>query len=92
MDTTAAFAMALKSIRKAKKMSQEDLQDVCSRVYISQLERGLKNPTLAMIEGLAEQMQVQPLTLMLKAYSLKHPHLSPEQLMQISIEELKQIE
>nr|WP_314900533.1 helix-turn-helix transcriptional regulator [uncultured Deefgea sp.] len=88
MDTAAAFAIALRETRKAKEMSQEDMQDVCSRAYISQLERGLKNPTLSMVENLASQMHVHPLTLLLKTYQLKHPEVSPEQLITQVLSEL----
>lgn len=88
MDTAAAFAIALRETRKAKEMSQEDMQDVCSRAYISQLERGLKNPTLSMVENLASQMHVHPLTLLLKTYQLKHPEVSPEQLIAQVLSEL----
>ncbi len=91
MDTAAAFANALRETRKAKEMSQEDMQDVCSRAYISQLERGLKNPTLSMVENLATQMHVHPLTLLVKTYQLKHPDLSYEQLISQVSSELQQI-
>ena len=82
MNTSAAFAIALRELRKAKKMSQEDFSDVCSRVYMSNLENAQKNPTLAMIEELAAQMQIHPLTILLKTYLIKNPDLSREQLME----------
>lgn len=89
MDTAAAFAIALRETRKAKKMSQEDMQTVCSRAYISQLERGLKNPTLSMVENLASQMGVHPLTLLIKTYHLKRPEVSTEQLIEQALSELR---
>jgi transcriptional regulator with XRE-family HTH domain len=50
-------------------MSQEAFEPVISRPYISQLERGLKSPTLEKVEHLAKQMRVHPLTLLTLAYS-----------------------
>lgn len=43
------FAAALRLVRKAKGLSQEDFGDVSSRVYISELERGIKSPTVAKV-------------------------------------------
>lgn len=87
MGTQAAFARALRELRKARHMSQEDFANVCSRVYMSQLERGLKNPTLNMIEDLAAQMDIHPLTLLLKAYLIQSPDASKEEILaQISRE------
>ena len=91
MNTPAAFAIALRELRKAKKMSQEDFSDVCSRVYMSNLENAQKNPTLGMIEELATQMKIHPLTLLLKTYSVKNPELSREQLMALALDELDQL-
>lgn len=91
MNTPAAFAIALRELRKAKKMSQEDFSDVCSRVYMSNLENAKKNPTLAMIEELATQMHIHPLTLLLKTYALKEPELTREQLVARALSELDQL-
>ena len=91
MDTAAAVAIALRETRKAKEMSQEDMQDVCSRAYISQLERGLKNPTLSMVDSLAREMQIHPLTLLLKTYAELEPNSSPELLLAQALEEFNQL-
>nr|WP_315168507.1 helix-turn-helix transcriptional regulator [uncultured Deefgea sp.] len=92
MDTVQAFALALKKLRKARKMSQEDFLTVCSQGYISQLERGLNNPTLGMVDELANQMQLHPLTLLLKTYSCRQPELSLEELMFLAINEIRKLE
>ncbi len=92
MDTVQAFAFALRNLRKAKKMSQEDFLNVCSQGYISQLERGLNNPTLGMVDDLANLMQLHPLTLLLKTYSCRHPELSLEDLMALAINEIRTLE
>lgn len=92
MDTVQAFSLALRNLRKAKKMSQEDFLNVCSQGYISQLERGLNNPTLGMVDDLANQMQLHPLTLLLKTYSCRQPELSLEELMALAINEIRNLD
>lgn len=62
------FGKALRIIRKAKNMTQEDFGDVSSRTYLSLLERNQKNPTLSKIEGLALNLGVHPATLVTLAY------------------------
>ena len=58
----AGFARALKEKRSAAAVSQEELADRASlhRTYISQLERGLKSPSLAAIESLALALELRP--------------------------------
>lgn len=63
------FAAALRLVRKAKGLSQEDFGDVSSRVYISELERGIKFPTLPKIDELARVIGVHPLVILALAYS-----------------------
>jgi transcriptional regulator with XRE-family HTH domain len=62
------FANALRLVRTAREFTQEDFEGVTSRVYISALERGLKQPTLGKVDDLAHHMGVHPLTLLLLAY------------------------
>lgn len=57
-----AFGQALRHFRQAAGMSQEELSD-CSglhRTYVSQLERGLKSPSLTAIEALARALGQLP--------------------------------
>jgi transcriptional regulator with XRE-family HTH domain len=68
MREKADFGLALKSIRHARKLTQEDFSLISSRTYISALERGLKNPSLDKIEKIAKTLQVSPLTLLVLAY------------------------
>ena len=63
-----SFAAALKTVRKARGLSQEAFSDVSSRTYMSSLERGLKSPTLSKVVELCEVMDVHPLTLLTLAY------------------------
>ncbi|MBS0292553.1 MAG: helix-turn-helix transcriptional regulator, partial [Proteobacteria bacterium] len=60
---------ALKTIRKARGLSQEAFSDVSSRTYMSSLERDLKSPTLNKLAELCEVMEVHPLTLLTLAYA-----------------------
>jgi len=50
----------LKKIRTAKKMSQGDISRVLDvhRAYISGIENGKRNPTLATIEKLANALDI----------------------------------
>jgi transcriptional regulator with XRE-family HTH domain len=64
MDVRHALASALKTIRSARNLTQEDFSNVSSRTYLSTLERGLKSPTIDKMQALAEVLHVHPLTLM----------------------------
>ncbi|WP_416391982.1 helix-turn-helix domain-containing protein [Alloalcanivorax xenomutans] len=64
-----SFAAALKTVRKARGLSQEAFSDVSSRTYMSSLERSLKSPTLSKVAELCEVMDVHPLTLLTLAYA-----------------------
>ncbi|MBI3897511.1 MAG: helix-turn-helix transcriptional regulator [Gammaproteobacteria bacterium] len=68
MKTKLALGRALKEIRKARELTQEDFSVVSSRTYMSTLERGMKSPTIEKIEAIAETMKVHPLTLLAFAY------------------------
>ena len=68
MTAKNSFPTALKTIRKARGLSQEAFSDVSSRTYMSSLERGLKSPTLSKVAELCEVMDVHPLTLLTLAY------------------------
>jgi transcriptional regulator with XRE-family HTH domain len=63
------LAAALKTVRKARGLSQEAFSEVSSRTYLSSLERGLKSPTLSKLGELCEVMDVHPLTLLTLAYA-----------------------
>jgi transcriptional regulator with XRE-family HTH domain len=68
MNIRPAFAASLRTFRKSKGVTQEDFSEVSSRTYISQLERGLKSPTLDMLESLSQPLGVHPLSLLALAY------------------------
>ena len=64
-----SLATAIRTIRKARGLSQEAFSDVSSRTYMSTLERDLKSPTLHKLTALCEVMDVHPLTLLTLAYA-----------------------
>ena len=71
MELHQAFGRALRRQRKAKGLSQEAFTTVSSRTYMSELERGLKNPTLDKIGALAATIGVHPLTLLVECFALQ---------------------
>lgn len=69
MTSKNSFPAALRTVRKARGLSQEAFSDVSSRTYLSSLERGLRSPTLNKIGQLCEVMDVHPLTLLTLTYA-----------------------
>lgn len=67
--TASNFSEALRLCRKAKGLTQEDFDDVSSRVYVSALERGAKQPTLPKVDALALKLGLHPLTLLALSYA-----------------------
>lgn len=64
-----SLATAIRTVRKARGLSQEAFSDVSSRTYMSSLERDLKSPTMHKLVELCEVMEVHPLTLLTLAYA-----------------------
>ena len=64
-----SLATAIRTVRKARGLSQEAFSDVSSRTYMSTLERDLKSPTMHKLAELCEVMEVHPLTLLTLAYA-----------------------
>lgn len=77
MDLRRSLARSLRLIRKARGLTQEQLSDVSGKTYLSELERGLKNPTVEKINDLAKAMDVHPLTILTIA---NLPHLRAQEL------------
>jgi len=74
---------ALKTIRKARGLSQEAFSDVSSRTYMSTLERDMKSPTLNKLAELCDVMEVHPLTLLTLAYAGKDLRQADQLLAQV---------
>jgi transcriptional regulator with XRE-family HTH domain len=58
----ARFGEQLKELRNKRGLTQEELATDCGldRTYISMLERGLRQPTLATLFKIAEVLNVSP--------------------------------
>ena len=78
-----SLATAIRTVRKARGLSQEAFSDVSSRTYMSSLERDLKSPTLHKLTELCEVMEVHPLTLLALAYAGDSPHKADQLLAQV---------
>lgn len=85
------IAGALRLARNAKQMSQEDFEDVSSRIYISELERGVKKPTLNKIEEISGVLGIHPLTLCFLAYLEKDEAPEMQELQQRVAGEVRDI-
>lgn len=81
MNIRKAFAKALKEVRNAKGLTQEDFSDVSGRTYMSSLERGLKSPTLDKVNDLATVLNVHPVTILIMAYTYAKKGESIEKLL-----------
>ncbi|MDT0139098.1 helix-turn-helix transcriptional regulator [Acidovorax sp. PRC11] len=64
----ANFGRALQQLRAARGVTQEDMLFATSRRHISRVEQGHQVPGIRVIESLAENLQVHPLTLITAAY------------------------
>ena len=56
-----AYGKAIRSIRQNKRISQEELADLCGlhRTYISDIELGKRNVSLENIDKIAQALQVK---------------------------------
>ncbi len=63
----ARFPVALREARSEKGLSQEELADRAGlhRTYISQIERGVKSPSLRSLEQITDALEI-PLWVLLK--------------------------
>ena len=67
----AAIAETLRQLREAAGLTQEDFIGVSGRSYLSELERGLKSPTVQKIDELAGRLEVHPLTFLTLCFTKK---------------------
>lgn len=60
------FGANVRRMRKARGLSQEALADEVKLAvtYVGQIERGLRNPTLSVVERFAAALEVAPLDLL----------------------------
>jgi len=69
MELSKAIGAALKEAREAKGLTQEDFVGVSGRTYLSEIERGLKSPTLEKLDQLATRIGIHPLELLISCYA-----------------------
>ena len=78
-----SLAAAIRTVSKARCLSQEAFSNVSSRTYMSTLERDLKSPTIQKLADLCEVMEVHPLTLLTLAYAGDDTHKADELLARV---------
>lgn len=61
MDIQEKLAQTVRTRRKALGMSQEDLAAACDldRTYISGIERGIRNPTIKVLQRLSSALETK---------------------------------
>lgn len=66
MEIQARLGQNVRRLREAKGWSQEDYADRAGihRTYVSDIERGKRNPTVAVVEKLAKPLEVSAGTLL----------------------------
>ncbi|MDD0812861.1 helix-turn-helix transcriptional regulator [Curvibacter sp. RS43] len=64
----ADFGRAVQQLRAARGSTQEDLLNATSRRHLSRIEQGHQQPSIGIVESLAESLQIHPLTLLAAAY------------------------
>lgn len=89
MELKQALAQAIKELRKSKDLSQETVG--ASQSYISDVERGIKSPSVIKLAELAENMGVHPLTILAKSYLLADPDLGVDELLEQLRRDLEEI-
>ena len=67
MTSKLDFGAALREIRIIRQLPQESLGP--SQAFVSDLERGIRSPTLTKIEQLASLLEISPVTLLVYTYS-----------------------
>ena len=64
----ADFGRALQQLRAARSLTQEDMLLATSRRHMSRIEQGHQMPSIRVVESLAENLRLHPLSLLAAAY------------------------
>ncbi len=66
MDIRGRVGINVRRLRKARGYSQEELAFECGlhRTYISGVERGIRNPTVVILDKIAKALKVPPARLL----------------------------
>lgn len=62
MDIRRQFGLNVARLRQDKGLSQESLAFECGlhRTYISGIERGIRNPTIVIVDKIAKALNIKP--------------------------------
>lgn len=90
MTLDKAIGQTLRQLREAANLTQEDFVGVSGRTYLSELERGLKSPTIEKIDQLAGRLGVHPLTFLTLCF-MKKDGVGVEELQGLVGRELSQV-
>ena len=73
MNINVQLGMRIRYLRKLKGMSQEDLalESGINKNYLSDLERGARNPTIVVIEKIASALEIDLATLFMGIQSFE---------------------
>ena len=85
------FGSAFRTVRLVRDLTQEDFTQQSGRTYISELERGIKQPTLQKIDELAKPLAIHPLSLLALAYLTKFDASGCEALLEQVRAELNEV-
>lgn len=88
---SANYGKAFRWVRVAKGLTQEDFVGRSGRTYVSEFERGVKQPTIAKLEELSKVLGVHPLTVLTLAHSTRGTPKSVERLLEQVRREIEQI-
>lgn len=71
MDARILVGINLRRYRNIAQMSQEHLADLAGidRTYVSGVERGIRNPTVTVLQSLADALKIEPAALLAKLNS-----------------------
>lgn len=81
MEFKKALGIAIKSVRQYKNITQESISAFSSRTYLSDLENGKKEASVAKINALAASIGVHPLTILALAYLYTDDTLNLDELL-----------
>ncbi len=81
METKRLMGARIKGLRRWRGLTQDQLAEKAgvSLNYLSRIERGLENPTLDTLLGLAKGLKVEPLEL----FTFEHEEPDPDRLRQL---------
>lgn len=87
MNFNKALGKAISELRKRKSITQEAMSGFSSRAYLSEVENGKKEVSVAKINEYAAAIGVHPLSILTRAYLNAYPNLDIDSLQKLVKEE-----